>query len=65
MRLLEQGDLVADKLVDYLNRHSEIAEHCGTQEQTHFFTTGNTDDFQQHAQSFYGKMPTVNHIQLG
>ncbi len=65
VKLLEQGHLVADKLVNYLNRHTEIAKHCGKQGQTQFFTTGNTKDFQQHAEWFYGRMLEVHEILLG
>lgn len=64
VRLLEQGDLVADKLVDYLNRHSEIKNLCAKYKHTQFFTTGNIYNFQQHAQWFYGRIKTVTHISL-
>ncbi|PID66255.1 MAG: glutamate racemase [Gammaproteobacteria bacterium] len=65
VKLLEQGDLVADKLVDYLKRHAEIEKHCGKQGKIQFFTTGNAEDFQQHAKWFYGKALKVNKIQPG
>ncbi len=66
--LLEQGDIVANKLLDYLHRHQEIDIHCKKTEKqnstTVFLTTGNADNFKRHATSFYNKEITVNHIDV-
>ncbi len=66
--LLEQGDIVANKLLDYLHRHQEIDRHCKKTEKqnstTVFLTTGNTDNFKRHATSFYNKEITVKHIDV-
>lgn len=62
--LLEQGNIVADKTVDYLRRHPEIAQHCGQQGQTRFLTTGNVVDFERHAEWFYGKTLHVKRVNM-
>jgi glutamate racemase len=55
IRVLAQGPLVAESLVDYLTRHSEIHQQCSTGGSIRFFTTGSAADFDAHASDFYGK----------
>jgi glutamate racemase len=62
--ILSQGKIVADSLVDYLNRHPEISEKCSKNGHISFFTTDSTADFDSHATSFYGKPVKSVHLML-
>ncbi len=55
INLVAQGDIVANSLVDYLQRHPEIDEQlCKGGEQI-FYTTGDIEAFNQHASMFLEK----------
>ncbi len=62
--LLSQGEIVADSLKDYLERHLEIDENCSKTGQIAFFTTDSTEDFDNHAAIFYGKEVKSTHLAL-
>ena len=53
--LLSQGEIVADSLADYLQRHPEMESRISKQARTSFFTTDNTADFNNKATVFYGE----------
>jgi glutamate racemase len=55
MTLLSQGEIVAESLANYLQRHPEMESRISKQGQTSFFTTDNTDDFNEKATVFFGK----------
>lgn len=55
VRLIPQGDIVAESLVQYLNRHPEIENRCSKNAKISFYTTDSTEDFDRHAEIFYGK----------
>lgn len=55
IRLLSQGELVADSLANYLLRHPEVDALCTKGGATRFFTTDNAADFEEKAATFYGK----------
>ncbi|WP_113639075.1 glutamate racemase [Nubsella zeaxanthinifaciens] len=55
IKLISQGDIVANSLADYLVRHPEIANNLGRQGEQLFYTTGDTETFDQHASVFLGK----------
>lgn len=54
IRLLSQGELVADSLADYLLRHPEVEQLCSQGGNISFFTTDNAADFEERAETFYG-----------
>ena len=54
IKLLSQGDIVANSLVDYLNRHEEIAIELSKNSQRTFYTSGDTQSFDVHASVFLG-----------
>lgn len=54
MRLVAQGDIVADSLVDYLARHPEIEHLLAKGAEQTFYTSGDTDTFNAHASVFLG-----------
>lgn len=62
--LLTQGKIVADSLVNYLERHPELAEKCSKNSHTLFYTTDSTEDFDNHAAVFYGNSVKSSHLQL-
>ncbi len=51
--VLNQGEVVADSLVDYLKRHPEIESNCSKGGAIRFFTTENPDKFEKMASLFF------------
>lgn len=64
VEVVEQGKIVAGSLVNYLERHPEIAGNCSKGAGTQFFTTGDTADFDEHAAIFFGKSIKSTHLAL-
>lgn len=62
--ILSQGNIVADSLADYLQRHLELAENCTTNGTVQFFTTDSPKDFDSKAAVFYGKPVKSTHLNL-
>ena len=62
--IIEQGKIVAESLVIYLEKHEEIAEKCSRNAVQTFFTTGNTNDFDSHASLFFGAEISSTQIKL-
>ncbi len=62
--LLSQGQIVADSLSDYLQRHPEIELSCSKTGQLRFFTTDSTEDFVYHACNFFGAAVKSEHLDL-
>lgn len=62
--VIAQGSIVADSLVDYLNRHPEMEAACSKGASQQFFTTDSTDDFDNKAAIFYGKPVKSSHLAL-
>lgn len=62
--ILSQGEIVAESLMDYLQRHPEIAEKCSKHGEYRFFTTDATEDFDNHASVFFGKPVKSSHLDL-
>lgn len=55
VRLITQGQIVATSLADYLRRHPETEEKCKKTGLREFYTTDQTEDFDNHATLFYGE----------
>ena len=62
--IIAQGTLVARSLKDYLNRHPEIDAECTKSGYRLFFTTGNVDDFEQHASVFFGAPVAARQVKI-
>lgn len=62
--LLSQGEIVANSLVDYLNRHPEIEQKCSKGGNIKFLTTDSTENFDKAASLFYGKEIKSEHLTL-
>ena len=64
-RIISQGEIVADSLADYLQRHPEIESRCSRNAGfLRFYTTDSTEDFDNHASIFYGSGLHSAHIAL-
>lgn len=64
MRILSQGEIVANSLVDYLNRHPEMGNRISKDGTRSFYTTDSPEDFDNHASLFYGAGIESKHVDL-
>ncbi len=64
IKLLSQGEIVANSLADYLKRHPDIETKLSLGGSHHFFTTDSTEDFDKHAANFYGAEIRSLHVDL-
>ncbi|MFT3932001.1 MAG: glutamate racemase [Chitinophagaceae bacterium] len=64
VQLVSQGQIVADSLADYLQRHPEIEKQCSKNGHLSFYTTDAPEDFDNHASVFYGSPVQSNHLDL-
>ncbi len=53
--ILSQGQIVADSLADYLQRHPATEQQCSQHGERTFLTTDSTADFDRQATVFYGE----------
>lgn len=53
--VLSQGEIVAESLQDYLQRHPEIDSKCSKEETLRFLTTDSTEEFDAHGKEFFGR----------
>lgn len=65
VRLLNQGPIVAEKLLDYLKRHPEMETQCSKSGRRDYFTTESAQNFDQLANLFLGSEVKSQHIKLG
>jgi glutamate racemase len=65
VRLISQGQIVAESLEDYLLRHPEIETRCTKGGAQEFYTTDSAADFDNHAAVFFGKPVSSKHIDMG
>ncbi len=65
VKLISQGEIVASSLADYLQRHPEMESRCSKNGRRDFYTTDSTEDFDNHAATFYGAAITSKHLDLG
>lgn len=64
VRLVSQGNIVAESLRDYLRRHPEIESRCSRDGSVRFFTTDTPSNFDGKATLFYGKPVHSRHLAL-
>jgi glutamate racemase len=65
VKLVSQGEIVAESLQDYLGRHPEIESACSKSGKRTFYTTDSTEDFDNHASIFFGQAVKSKHLELG
>ncbi len=59
VKLFSQGEIVAESLKDYLQRHPEIENKCSKKGMRFFYTTDSPEDFNNHAAIFFGEEISV------
>ena len=64
VNVIAQGELVANSLADYLNRHPEYRDQLTTNGLCDYLTTENADRFSQSASVFCSAPISANHINL-
>lgn len=62
IRLVPQGEIVANSLADYLRRHPEMEAACSRGGRRSFLTTDSPEIFDQRATIFFGEKVESEHI---
>lgn len=62
--LLTQGEIVAESLKEYLQRHNEIKHYCSKNGTVNFVTTDSSQEFDTNGSRFYGAPVQSTHIDL-
>ena len=65
VRVVPQGEYVAESLKSYLERHPQIEAHCARNGRVNYLTTENPDKFKEQAQIFLHEPVEVENISLG
>ena len=65
VRVIPQGEYVAESLKSYLERHPQIEQKCAKSATVHYLTTENPEKFKEQAQLFLHEDITVENITLG
>ncbi len=64
IKIVSQGEYVAESLKDYLTRHTEIDARCTKNGTAHYYTTENAEKFKEVARIFVTNDIEVEHINL-
>ena len=65
VRIVPQGEYVAESLKNYFDRHPEIEQKCSKGGQAHYLTTESTERFKEQAQLFLHEPVEVENIPQG
>ena len=65
IRIVSQGEYVAESLQNYFVRHPEIEQRCSKGGQTHYLTAENPEKFKEQAQLFLREPIDVENVTLG
>jgi len=65
VRVIPQGEYVAESLKNYLMRHPQIEQRCAKNGEAHYLTTENPEKFKEQAQIFLHEPVEVENITLG
>jgi glutamate racemase len=65
VRVIPQGEYVAESLKFYLDRHPQMEAKCSKGADVHYLTTENPDKFKESAQLFLHEQVEVETITLG
>ena len=65
VRVVPQGEYVAESLKNYLERHPQIEQKCAKNASVHYLTTENPQKFKEQAQIFLHEPVEVDNITLG
>ncbi|MDF2190836.1 glutamate racemase [Paraflavitalea sp. CAU 1676] len=64
IKVISQGEIVANSLADYLQRHPGIENRCSRSGERTFYTTDDPEDFDAHASIFFGEALHSKHLNL-
>ena len=64
VRILSQGEIVAESLSKYLVNHPEMESRLATGGGRSFYTTDSEEDFNSHAAKFFGEKIAAKHVGL-
>jgi glutamate racemase len=64
IKLIAQGEIVAESLKDYLQRHPEIEEKISKKAKRNFYTTDSAEDFNNKASVFFNENVSSIHLNL-
>ncbi|HTM91974.1 MAG TPA: glutamate racemase [Flavisolibacter sp.] len=64
VKLVSQGEIVAESLKDYLHRHPEIETKISKEGKRTFYTTDSPEDFNNKATIFFGERVEARHLDL-
>jgi glutamate racemase len=64
IRILSQGEIVAESLAKYLLNHPEMEVRCTKNGTRKFYTTDSEEDFDNHASIFFGAPVKTRHVEL-
>jgi glutamate racemase len=64
VKLISQGEIVAESLAEYLKRYPEIESQCSKNGRRQFYTTDSVEDFDSHAGIFYNEPINSRHVDL-
>jgi glutamate racemase len=64
IRILSQGEIVAESLAKYLVNHPEMEVRCSKNGTRAFYTTDSEEDFNNHAAIFFGAPVKAAHVEL-
>lgn len=64
IRLVSQGQIVANSLKDYLVRHTEMEKSISKMGRSRFYTTDNATDFEEKGTRFLGEQLRAEHVDL-
>lgn len=62
-QVVEQGDIVAKSLADYLTRHLEIDQHLNKNGYISWRTTDSAEQFNRQAKVFFGQPVQAHHVE--
>ena len=65
IRIVSQGEYVADALQKYFERHPDMEQRCTKGGRVHYLTTENEEKFREQAQMFLNELVEVENITLG
>lgn len=65
MQVISQGPIVAESLVDYLQRHPEMESRLAKGAKRSYYTTDSTEDFDNQAKVFLGEETRSGKVVLG
>ncbi len=65
VKIIPQGNIVANSLATYLQRHPEMDKEISKNGHRLFYTTDSTEDFEEKAAIFYGQPIVARHADIG